>query len=414
MYDQVLNRLKMAADDEDDESVSPAIDEKKVCKCCKKKAKNGPTCIRCCVTFHPKCAERTKKCCELELVSEEASERELIACGLSKDTFNMLKMLLSEVRNRNRLLQEKVTTLEEAVSSKDEQLKQALATIKDLEQQKIRNSSHLGSNLVSYSSAVKNTVIPTPKSSTAQSADIVLKPVQPGAKMEDVVNEVRTKINPSVLGVRINSTRAVKNSVIIKCADNEDRDKLIDAMKASLGATCSIEKPRKWNPRLIIRNVENTLLHKSDEDLIKEIVKHNNLESDTNIKIIGRLKRKFTFDIIVETTSETRLRLLRLSSIYLKWQACGCEDHIYVKQCLKCNLFGHSSKACQKEDIVCSNCNGGHKAADCTSNIKSCVNCVEMNRKRRIQVSVNHGSRDIQQCHAYQQQIQFLRAKIDY
>src|SRR5699024_6910271 len=77
------------------------------------------------------------------------------------------------------------------------------------------------------------------------SADIFVKPINSKGDVEDIMKDDRNKFNLPTLGVKINSTRTVKND-----PDKENRNKLITAMNKSLGNSYSATESVKWKPRL--------------------------------------------------------------------------------------------------------------------------------------------------------------------
>jgi hypothetical protein len=99
-----------------------------------------------------------------------------------------------------------------------------------------------------YSAALKNTGSSTINTETA---DVFTKSTTPNFKSEDIFKEAQRKINLTELDLKITCTKTLKNGLIIKCPDQDNRSKLLEAARNALGNGYRIEESRKWKPRLI-------------------------------------------------------------------------------------------------------------------------------------------------------------------
>jgi hypothetical protein len=136
----------------------------------------------------------------------------------------------------------------------------------------------------------------------------MVKSKTPGPQgTQGIMKALGSKINPVASGqlILVHSTVTTKNSMIVKCPDNDIREALI----------------MKWNPRLAISYIDLNIFNVSDNVLINDIISLNELK-DSNT---------YSFNlIIIEVPSNLRKSLLTKRSLYVEWQSCVCSDHIYT------------------------------------------------------------------------------------
>ncbi|KAK9886455.1 hypothetical protein WA026_016738 [Henosepilachna vigintioctopunctata] len=96
--------------------------ESKSCKYCRKNVKNG---VKCGEVYHTSCGNGVWKCCELSL--EILNDESILGLGKENNNeetcFQLLKMLVVELRHKNQLLQQGVEYLEESYESKNKDWK---------------------------------------------------------------------------------------------------------------------------------------------------------------------------------------------------------------------------------------------------------------------------------------------------
>jgi hypothetical protein len=71
-------------------------------------------------------------------------------------------------------------------------------------------------------------------------------------------------------------------------------------------------------------------------------------------------------------------------------------------------------KYCTKANDTSPQCTGEHDLKSCSVQFKKCVNCVEVNKKRKNLVPTDHSCFEQNKCYAYNTQIQLRKSKIDY
>ncbi|CAH0560523.1 unnamed protein product [Brassicogethes aeneus] len=92
----------------------------KPCVQCKVVARAGLICAICGTVTHTSCAKHSKRCCGLILGENEEVIEEI--SDVSAVNFNLLKMLVTELRRSNKLRSEKVVFLETELTKKDDKI----------------------------------------------------------------------------------------------------------------------------------------------------------------------------------------------------------------------------------------------------------------------------------------------------
>ncbi len=75
------------------------------------------------------------------------------------------------------------------------------------------------------------------------------------------------------------------------------------------------------------------------------------------------------------------------------------DNSLIVKQCFRCNQWGHSQSACGKQ-VKCAQCAGAHSTIECPKERVSCVNCGR-----------NHKAWQRKECKTFQSYLDGIRAK---
>nr|CAH7767342.1 unnamed protein product [Callosobruchus chinensis] len=229
----------------------------------------------------------------------------------------------------------------------------------------------------------------------------------------DVFQEVTKSVDPAQINVCISSTRRIKNGMVVHCEDENSLSRLKDSLNHKLGSKFTVSEPRKWNPRLLVKNVNLTNLP-SAEAIIKDIVILNRLdeEQSSHLKFVTKLKHFQSTNIVIEVSPDLRNMFLKKGFIFIGWKKSPVSDHFRIVKCYRCCSYGHSDKNCQS-DLVCPKCTRNHKLTDCNSDVLQCINCANYNKSYKKSLPIDHASND-DICFVYRNYLQNLKDRVNY
>nr|CAH7747643.1 unnamed protein product [Callosobruchus chinensis] len=235
------------------------------------------------------------------------------------------------------------------------------------------------------------------------------------ADSKNILHDITSSVNPANLKVCINSTKCIKNGVAIHCKDDKSLNVLKENLANKLGSKYSINQAKKFNPRMIIKDVDLEGLETS-EDILNSILSiHNfpNLEP-SDIKFVTKLKQLNGVDVIIEVTPAARKTMLQVGYVFIGWKRSPVSDHLRIVKCSKCCSYGHLVKDCKSTDSVCHRCAGNHLLKDCKSEISKCINCLNYNKTSKNNIPFDHASNYLSGCPVYQNYVHNLKSRIDY
>lgn len=384
--------------------------KKKICDICSTNiVKGGIKCANseCKVVLHVKCFQsaskvfninrqdwRCKNCCSgIELGDIKSSETsdEILLKELEclKREVQLLNKLNDELQYNNKLLKDRV---EDSTSTKT-----YAKTVSTPASDKVNTTKTM---------SIKTHV------STERSAVLLIKSQDTSIPNTEVMQEIKSSVNPSDNNICVNNTRLIKSGLLINCMDEDSLSRLKNVVADKFGSKYIVAEPKKLNPRLIIRGVDNNGF--SDEDIIKSILLNNPELNNCKMKLITRIKRKFSTDIVIEVLPSVRKVIITKGYLFINWQKCYIEDHFLVMRCFKCSRYGHAQKDCISEKKCCPDCSGDHDKKNCNIEIKQCINCTNYNsRNKNSNVLTDHSALD-KKCPYYLYQLDRLKSKINY
>nr|CAI5831255.1 unnamed protein product [Callosobruchus analis] len=270
-------------------------------------------------------------------------------------------------------------------------------------------------NLASTSSQ-SNPAAPSTKPGTMTFSEIAKRPPKLPALLiksndsssnTDVFQEVIKSDNPAQINVCISCTRKIKNGMVVHCEDENSLHRLKDTLNHRLGSKFTVLKPRKLNPRLLLKNVNLTNLP-SAEAIINDIVKLNQLDEEqaSDLKFVTKLKHFQSTNIVIEVSPELRNLFLQKGYVFIGWNKSPVSDHIRIVKCYRCCGYGHTNKNCQS-DLVCPKCTRNHKLTYCNADVLQCINCVNYNKTYKKSLPIDHASND-SVCFVYRNYLQNL------
>lgn len=411
-------------------------------KCCKnKKVNQVSVCMICGGMYHSSCIERRKCvrldntriiCCQrkitykekditnytsiemenyllLELVhqlkqhlktatSNIGLEREDVDCendsNNTKDGLksvyvenNLLKQLVQEMKDKNKLLTEKIEQIQTNNRGGNDRQKMWWSDV-------CRN----GSTNSQYTETSVASLIVKPKKQ------------QPTTKTKD---DIQSNINPAEMKIGISDLIETKSGkVIIKCQGGEDLRKLEDSLVSKLAASCDIYKEEPKRPVLKIVGINK----KYAEDELGQMLRSQNGVDEQEILRVNHIRSitgRDTYTAFVEVSPRLFAKFASTGKILVGWQRCLCFEDLNLNRCSKCKMYRHKAAKC-RDKLICGYCAQEHLDKDCQESQKQCVNCSRANQKFRKNYDVHHSVYDIKNCDSYKQLEKNERLKINY
>lgn len=353
-----------------------------VCALCKVEVKKHVVCLKCEKSYHPNCALKTIGlfvneqgiiCCEgiRGRKSKLSPSSALNSADISPLEVELLKKLLKEREDNNILLKENKKLLEVEI----EHLNKEVKRLNEVNNQNVDSQS--------YSNIVKKKVYLPP---------LVIKPKmkQDGSLTK---KDIKEKIQPDELMIGINKLNELKNgNVCINCEDIDSREKIKHKVIEEMSEKYVVEDANLNVLALIIKRVEKDLIDSSDNTIKSVLIKQNNLGTGLEkIRILKKyiVKGKDFGNIVIGVDSEIYSKIIDSNKIKLGWTSCFVTEYINVIRCYNCARYGHIASKCRK-NLTCGKCSEGHKTAECQSEYKKCINCVDAKDKLGINIDENH------------------------
>lgn len=247
-------------------------------------------------------------------------------------------------------------------------------------------------------------------------APIYIKPKK-HQESEKTIKEVKDKINPSKLSVKVNKiTNKRDGAVTIQCENEKERSIISKEIIEKLNDNYDIKVSDMRNPKVLIHGMREQLKEEQVEMALKAQNKAINFKEIKCLKVFQSAKNKNIYNAIVDVDGEAFANLMKIKNVYIEWDECICYENINVKRCFKCCGFNHSAANCKSEKEICAKCGENHITKECKSECLRCINCVLMKeRLNNIEnnIDVNHDSRDAN-CPVLQRKLKIEREKIKY
>lgn len=382
-----------------DTNIAKSDEEEGTCVSCKRglNRESALTCVLCDGLFHKSCITRLKNtkhiandkvvccagkvdpgtviCCIVGLVKEIESQ---------KTELTLIKELLHETKEKNKLLEEKL--------------------------EKIEKSDLKYSDVVKSKPPAGNNSDMRPRST----ADIILKPKNNEQNNDKTLEDLRSTIKPEELKISVKSVRSIRNGgMAISCPSPEDASKLLKEINNKLDGSYNAKMSQLMKPKIKIVGYQPRE-HEDNHAIEQKIINQNDLEllnETLTITYISERPNKKT--IIYAEVSPTVFRtLISRKKLYIGWERFPVYEDITINRCHKCQSYGHKQHRCTR-NIVCSYCSGNHLIGDCPRNSKKCINCINTNRKYQLKQDVQHETNDLQ-CPTYLYHIKRYKSRVDY
>jgi len=198
---------------------------------------------------------------------------------------------------------------------------------------------------------------------------------QAGMKPEDIVTRLKGEMRPNRDGMTIQGMRhTIKDGVIIT-ATNKDAAVKVTEMVKKVFPNAEIKQPTGWTPRILIRDIPEQQNKDSLQNELNECNADLLQPGDlVPMHTLGR-PRQGKRSWVCQVKPVILCKLLEVGKLKLDWQIVPLKEFQDVKQCFKCQRYGHLAASCKNEE-ACGICAGPHDTRKCTKvEQEKCVNC---------------------------------------
>ncbi|HBK70178.1 MAG TPA: hypothetical protein DDZ39_00725, partial [Flavobacteriaceae bacterium] len=253
----------------------------------------------------------------------------------------------------------------------------------------------------SFNKIVKETIKKSQKKPEFNT--LVIKPIN-DKDVETEFNKIKVSLTKDCSKAPINKLTKTKDCIVIK-SENKDAITLINnAINKNDEIKCKSNIVDKIEAKLFIYDV----FYVQKDEVVQEIINKNpSIEKLVNegevLECIYENKRNETQNFCIKVGPSIREYIKKNgNSIFIGYQKCSVKDYFYVKQCYKCQMFGHLSNEC-KNETTCLYCGKEHKSKECGVKMEkdkyNCINC------KKNKLSNDHTSNS-KYCPIYQKVLQ--------
>ena len=234
----------------------------------------------------------------------------------------------------------------------------------------------------------------------------------------------------------------VKNKKIVMIFPSENAKekgrKALEKHPDVLNKSMTFADAKKMFPKITVTNVPNYL--------VADILSENNLDVPTKRdKLKRRMEALFmekneqvqdlvanhgrTFTIIyvnpgenftsvgIKVSPDIRYHLIEARWIYIGNTRCKVTDRFDLKQCYKCQKFGHKSDQCREPQTICKYCSASHPTRTCPHKHDReqhrCINCSHSSNEQFKALCHTHHSA-AESCPIIMMETENLRKKTEY
>lgn len=315
----------------------------------------------------------------------------------------LLKFQCSKCRNY-----EFVDLLKNTIADKDDIISSKNEVIALLQEKLKKYEAGNKSTGVSYAGAVMSQHQRS-EGEVQNSPEVIVKPkVEQNA--DRTREDVSRGVNPVALKIGVKNVRAAKNGVLVlKCPTKDDTERLAEAVRDSLGNSYDVKVSTLKKPRVKIPGFDQQLSAIEIEESIKC---QNQLSGDVKV-VHTRKKHSGQNTLFCECSPELYAGLMAMKRVYIGWKRYPVYEDLSIPRCYQCQGYYHKKDAC-KSGIVCIQCGGGHKAADCLDREnKCCRNCKMANTRYGRTYNTEHEATDVN-CPVYKYHLQVLKNRTEY
>ena len=221
--------------------------------------------------------------------------------------------------------------------------------------------------------------------------------VKPSLTQETVITKKEICTNINLVDLKINSASLLEKkngTVIIKCTNNTDLDKIKNKLNEKMSDKYSMYKYTPFLPRIKIIGK----FPSNDKQVLEEKICSQNFQDleDSYFKLLhikDNKQKKFT-TLFAEVNKITYNCIATNKRIAIQFERYKVYDDFNVLRCYKCCHYGHSKNNCKSKVEFCFKCSAQHKTSECSSNEKLCVNCSLSNKNFNTAYKCDHHATD--------------------
>lgn len=206
-----------------------------------------------------------------------------------------------------------------------------------------------------------------------------------------------------------------KDEILVTCIDEESTRKAKNYFNSKLNHIYKVEEEQLKKPIIKIIGIESTFCE--DQKTLENDINTRNfssLQTKGNILNISVNPKNKKTSVIMEITSEIHKYIKEnRNRLFVAFLNCRVYDVINIKPCFKCGVLGHNQKKCNN-NMQCLKCAGQHMTKDCKESKKCCVNCCFANNKYNKKYNVNHIATDSDECEILKTKIRNYIMTTDY
>jgi hypothetical protein len=219
-----------------------------------------------------------------------------------------------------------------------------------------------------------------PKTRGPKAEVLVVKAKDKSAKVDDVIRQMKARVDISKVDVKVKSLTGAENgriSVKLAPARGTAAPKLRKAVLDAMGEMVTAEVVA--TRQLVMRDLDRTVTENEIRTAIGAVIGPNGMGEQIQISDLKKPQGGMAGMATLHLPDVEADRLLEVGRVRIGWNQCRVQERMVPMRCFQCLRFGHLASRCAAEKRVaagsCFRCGKeGHLARDC-ENDPWCHNC---------------------------------------
>lgn len=200
-------------------------------------------------------------------------------------------------------------------------------------------------------------------------ATMLIYGTKEGSTSGEVEKTLKQLIKPRDHGARVRRVGKIRNGGV--ALELED-PKHIESFQKELAGHLKVKMPAKRFPKVMIYDVPR---EQEQEELATQIYHYNfkdcgMTETDFNdcfsLKFKTGPRDRETTNWVAECAPKIYKQLMNTGAVHFEWTRHKVVEFLRPTRCYKCQKYGHLSKVCRSEVVVCGHCSKiGHERGQC-------------------------------------------------